>query len=183
MFFAGGREGFEPSRRVSDVVDIYDAETDTWSTAKLSQARTWLAATTVGSKIIFAGGQSENNGPPTDVVDIYDAETDTWSTAKLSQARYILSATTLGNKALFAGGSTSQYIKSDVVDIYDAETNMWSTDRLSSARSKMGATTVGDHGTGSAGFSRSVDIYTIPEPASLSLLLLGGLAVARRRRR
>ena len=40
----------------SNVVDLYDSGTGRWSTAQLSQARTNLAATSVGTVAIFAGG-------------------------------------------------------------------------------------------------------------------------------
>ncbi len=51
--FAGGYS----SSGYSNVVDIYDASTGQWSTATLSQARDGLAATTVGTEAIFAGGR------------------------------------------------------------------------------------------------------------------------------
>ncbi len=41
---------------VSDVVDLYDSGTGRWSTAQLSQARSALSATSVGTVAIFAGG-------------------------------------------------------------------------------------------------------------------------------
>ncbi len=40
----------------SNVADLYDSGTGRWSTAQLSQARYWLAATSVGTVAIFAGG-------------------------------------------------------------------------------------------------------------------------------
>jgi hypothetical protein len=41
---------------VSNVVDLYDSKTGRWSTAQLSQASFGLAATSVGTVAIFAGG-------------------------------------------------------------------------------------------------------------------------------
>ena len=41
---------------ISDVVDLYDSGTGRWSTARLSQARGELSATSVGTVAIFAGG-------------------------------------------------------------------------------------------------------------------------------
>ena len=41
----------------SNVVDLYDSVTGRWSMAQLSQARTQLAATSVGTVAIFAGGR------------------------------------------------------------------------------------------------------------------------------
>ncbi len=40
-----------------NVVDLYDRGTGLWSTARLSQARSYLSATSVGTVAIFAGGR------------------------------------------------------------------------------------------------------------------------------
>ena len=44
----------------SDVVDLYNGASGTWSTAQLSEARSGLAATSVGNVAIFAGGIGGN---------------------------------------------------------------------------------------------------------------------------
>ena len=44
----------------SKVVDLYDSGTGRWSTAHLSQARSDLSATSVGTVAIFAGGSTGN---------------------------------------------------------------------------------------------------------------------------
>ncbi len=44
----------------SNVVDLYDSGTGLWSTARLSQARYGLSATSVGTVAIFAGGFSSS---------------------------------------------------------------------------------------------------------------------------
>ena len=41
-----------------NVVDLYDSATGTWSTARLSVARSRLAATSVGNMALFAGGDT-----------------------------------------------------------------------------------------------------------------------------
>ncbi len=41
---------------VSDAVDLYNSASGAWSTARLSVARSNLAATSVGNVAIFAGG-------------------------------------------------------------------------------------------------------------------------------
>jgi hypothetical protein len=41
---------------VSNVVDLYNSATGTWSTAQLSMARQFLAAASVGNVALFAGG-------------------------------------------------------------------------------------------------------------------------------
>ncbi len=41
------------------MVDLFNVATSAWTTAKLSEARTNLAATFVGNRAIFAGGESD----------------------------------------------------------------------------------------------------------------------------
>jgi hypothetical protein len=43
---------------LSNVVDLYDSGTGRWSAAQLSQARSYLSATSVGTVALFAGGLS-----------------------------------------------------------------------------------------------------------------------------
>src|SRR4051812_21536917 len=71
---------------------------ENWTTASLSQARSALAATTVGNLALFAGGY---NGTQSDRVDIYNATSGNWTIASLSQPRFWLAATSVGNLALF----------------------------------------------------------------------------------
>ncbi|MHC4643048.1 MAG: Kelch repeat-containing protein [Planctomycetota bacterium] len=70
-FFGGGRywDG-DAYNEFSNVVDIYDPETDLWLTAALSQARAGLAATSVGNKAIFAGGAFQTS--ILNVIDIFE---------------------------------------------------------------------------------------------------------------
>ncbi len=42
----------------SNVVDLYNSTTGVWSTAQLSVARRYLAATSVGNVCVFTGGES-----------------------------------------------------------------------------------------------------------------------------
>jgi PKD repeat protein len=105
-------------RYSTNIVDIFDVTTHTWSTGNLNQARSDLAATSVCGKVIFAGGTND--------VDIYDSSTNTWTTSTLSLARRNLSAATVGNKAYFMGGYLSGTTTSDRIDIYDCATNTWS---------------------------------------------------------
>jgi autotransporter-associated beta strand protein len=117
VVFAGGLTAhYYVSGAASNAVDIYSSSTGTWSTAVLSQPRASLAAGSVGTRIVFAGGWS---GSPSNAVDIYDTSTNTWSTATFSQARSSLAAASVGNQVLFGGGaSVTGGGPSSVVDIY-----------------------------------------------------------------
>ncbi|MCP3919045.1 MAG: hypothetical protein GY711_26165 [bacterium] len=131
-----------------------------WSTDELSQPRKRLAATSVGSEAIFAGGTAF--GTYSDVVDIFDAATGTWRTDTLSQARGDLAGTSVGQYAIFAGGREStggpfNANLSDVVDIYDSSTGQWTTSTLSHPRNDLAAASAG----GRAFFAGGRD-YTHP---------------------
>jgi hypothetical protein len=109
---------------IFDTVDIFHGNTWTWTTARLSAARVFLAATSVESQglAIFAGGVNGVLQLPGNfsfrrlsctgehgnmhVVDIFDAKTKAWSTARLSSSRAALAATSLPLQgvAIFAGG-------------------------------------------------------------------------------
>ena len=118
-----------------------------WSSTKLSQARSDLAATSIGNKVFFAGGRIGSISMILyDRVDIIDISAKKLSTATLSQARSQLAATSLGSKAFFAGGtitSTGLGPYSDRVDIYDDATGLWTTATLSQPRRSIAAISIG----------------------------------------
>ena len=103
----------------------------------LSQARAYMAVSSVASKILFAGGESAAGIDSR--VDIYDILSNTGTTAELSQARNSMGAVTYGNKIFFAGGKTSTSLTSRI-DIYDLTTSSWSTHELSIPRTPSAAT-------------------------------------------
>jgi hypothetical protein len=165
VIFAGG---FGASG-ASNVVDIYDETTNSWTTTTLSQPRAWLAAATVGTKVFFAGGYQSSSGE-SNVIDIYDISTGTWTTAALSIARSNVAVAVIGSSVFFAGGETSTIYPnigySNVVDIYNNDTNTWTTATLSLARSELAAASLGGKAFFAGGvyesdsyFTDVVDIY------------------------
>jgi hypothetical protein len=164
------------SGAVSNVVDIWNSETQTRTATTLSKARTSLSATSVGKYALFAGGKLEFQVDVTgeedyeigdNVVDIWNSETATWTSTTLSQRRYFLSATSVENYALFGGGISDMYGRSNVVDIWNNATNNWNTTTLSQSRPDLSATSVGKYalfgggGEAAAGFySNVVDIWS-----------------------
>lgn len=136
--FGGGVTG--SAGPATDLVEIYHATSHSWSTAQLSQARAHLSATSVGHKVIFAGGITNDN-VLSDRVDIYDALTGEWTTASLSVPRCTdmadgLTKTVCG-KVYIVGGGRIDLITgllsdaSNVIDIYDPTTDTWSVEYLS----------------------------------------------------
>jgi len=145
----------------------------------LSQARSNLAATTVGNLVIFAGGSTV--GEVSDKVDIFEYKDGSLSAVPnpptLSQARYSLAATTVGNLVIFAGGSTVGEV-SDKVDIFEYKDGSLSVipnpPTLSQARYLSAATTVGNlvifaGGSTFGEVSDKVDIFYSLNPTFSSL--------------
>ncbi|MBK7094002.1 MAG: T9SS type A sorting domain-containing protein [Saprospiraceae bacterium] len=139
IMFAGGMslDGAAGTEVITDVIDIYNAKTKQWSTAKLSIPRVFAAGVTVQDKVLFAGGQ-DIFGEPYKRVYIYNVTTNDWSIDSLSVARAFhdndQNAATVCGKAFFVGGVNrlpGTYIEDyNTIDIYDPETNTWETDEL-----------------------------------------------------
>ncbi len=114
-------------------MDIYNGVSGSWTTAQLSAARYYLAATSLPeqSLALFAGGYDGNGAGccPTlspsiflslllfslvhldvsAVVDIFNAASGQWTVASLSAARSLLAAASLPeqNLVFFGGGQSS----------------------------------------------------------------------------
>lgn len=167
IVFAGGDQGAGGLSPVYyNSVDIYDVSTNTWTTAQLSEARTYLAGAAAGNKIVFAGG--DVTGVLTKfskTVDIYNVSNNAWSTAQLSEARAQVVAAAAGNKILFAGGASDAFTLSKTVDIYDVSTNTWTTAQLSTARNQLAAAAIGNKivfaGGGNGSYTTTADIYDV----------------------
>jgi predicted Ser/Thr protein kinase len=167
FFFAGGYNSSSYNASIGYVwstIDIYDVTSNTWALAALSQARDYLAATSVANRYaLFAGGINVSDF--TNVVDIYDSSNRAWSTATLNQARAAIAATSLGNLAFFAGGLGVNQA-SNVVDIFNATSQTWSTATLSQPRFFLAAASVEDIVAFGGGYNGSthfsvVDIYSV----------------------
>jgi len=110
VFLAGGTS-WETSASgystwvTSNVVDIYDNITGSWTTASLSERRSNLTATTAGNKIYFAGGYAgpmvTNISP---VIDVFDASTNSWSVSFLQQAKASHASVVVGDKIFWGAG-------------------------------------------------------------------------------
>ena len=152
ILFAGGTyvdtylSGFDPDTYwywfYSNVVDIYDNTTNTWTTATLSEGRTEISATTAGNKIYFAGGRTGSYISKT--IDIYDALTGTWSTSRMEEPKLGMASIAVDDKIFWAGGSNVFSISvvannSNLVEIRDLTTGVSSFTCLHPSRTNLKA--------------------------------------------
>jgi hypothetical protein len=109
-------------------------------TARLSEARNALAATSSGDLVFFGGGLNATETESARV-DIYNVTSGSWRRATLSVARRYLAAASAGNLVFFGGGynGTTNFNRVDICNVSDGS---WSTAKLSEARWDLAATSV-----------------------------------------
>lgn len=148
--FAGGRISIQSNDSVSrtSVSNYYDASGTRTIGTPLSSARDGLAAASVGSVAVFAGG---GIGYPhvaktcVSTADFYDSTGTRTTGTSLSASRTSLMAATFGNLAIFAGGDAGgESASSSTVDFYDGNGVRTTGAPLGTARYGGAATTVGD---------------------------------------
>ena len=123
----------------SNVVDLYDSGTGLWSTAQLSQGRGSLAATSVGTVAMFAGGEV---GKLLMIVVICCVRECRLRLLDVLWERGCLCfGLACGSDCFLMHATAGGY--SNVVDLYDSGTGRWSTAQLSQARGSPEATSVG----------------------------------------
>ena len=117
-FFCGGHTSASGGPNMSDVIDIYDAQTGLWSTATLPADRGYMGVTALGNTLLCAGGQATGFASSADVY-LLDGDTAAHiATQSLSLSRSHLCAVTVSGRALFAGGQPIGLNTTAVVDIY-----------------------------------------------------------------
>jgi len=121
IFAIAGRD----ANGVTGIVELYDAETDSWSslTSKPTPVGDINAAMT-GGKIYVPGGMLASGGP-TDLLEIYDPREDSWSAGAslpVTVSGYGLVAYE-GKLILFGGFDGQNYLNS--VYEYDPEQDNW----------------------------------------------------------
>ena len=139
---------------VSNAVDLYNSASGTWSTAQLSVARSFLAATSVWNVAIFAGGSTGNcsftlfvEGLLFVLMSVGDGVTF----ACLRRAACCLMC--LRFRRLPSDGVTAGNAESNAVDLYNYTSGTWSTAQLSVARLSPAATSVGNVAIFAGGWS------------------------------
>jgi hypothetical protein len=126
VFFAGGIYHFSNGNGgwaagMSDLVEMYDIGSGTWTETKMSEAKVGLAAATLDNKVYFAGGHLGGYNM-SDKIEIYDIATGRWSHARLTEGKYGIAGNSFGNKLYWAGGVTPHGLTCKV-EIHDESVN------------------------------------------------------------
>jgi hypothetical protein len=125
--FAGGED-------ISNLVNIYNVETNIWTETTMSNAKTHISAIVSGDEIVLAGG--DDGVLVYNSVDIFNVKTLNWSHATLSLARTRMGAIGYGNIGMFVGGTDLINPVIDI-DVYESTNKLWYETTLNSARYGM----------------------------------------------
>eukprot|EP01118_Nematostelium_gracile_P005816 TRINITY_DN1855_c0_g1_i1.p1 TRINITY_DN1855_c0_g1~~TRINITY_DN1855_c0_g1_i1.p1 ORF type:complete len:465 (-),score=91.01 TRINITY_DN1855_c0_g1_i1:777-2171(-) len=189
VFVAGGLRPNSYSE-TSDIVDVFNFESNIKLNLSLSQPRYYLTATSLGNMAMFAGGVSNASvWKTTTLVDIFTVKTDGTierTQSSLSLARSEIGSTSTSKLAFFAGGATNDDAPTRVVDIYSLQYSNWTVARLTSARFYIAATSFNETAFFAGGLtsvtavgSKLVDIYGQNQTwYSMSLFQVSGLLSA-----
>ena len=132
------------SNYFTNVVEIYDPSTDTWSTGKPAlTARTYAETAVLNGKIYMVGG---SNGLMRTDIEVYDISTDTWETKGTTPTYALLSGlVSLNNKLYLFGGSEREIDPYyNTLYEYDTSTNTWTPKKSMPVRKRAFGYTVLD---------------------------------------
>ncbi len=188
VYVVGGHH--EPSGELADV-DRYDPITNSWTAMpSLSVARSNPGAATVDGKLYVMGGNY--GGGFLASMEIYDPVSNTWSTGpSMPTARQAFTTAVLGNRIYAIGGQDTSDAYCNIVEYFDVDAGQWFVDEaFPIAAASMSATVIDNQiyvfggMVLSEGGNHTVDsVYvSVPEPATMSLLALGGVALLKRRK-
>ena len=148
VIFAGG-DIWYLSGIPSNVKDMYDGASGSWTAGSLSEVKGLPQIATAGSKIFLAGGARQMCDDfcagISKRIDIYDALSNSWSVEYLSRERASMGSISANNKIYWGGGfviganPNNGYIATNLVEIRDLATNITSFDCLSQAKGEYTA--------------------------------------------
>lgn len=142
MFTSGCYVTAETPSCLLDLVDIFNADTKSWSTATLSLKRNGVAGAACGDLFVFAGGYIPPSAAGISTVDVFNVSSELWSVQALRYPRGFLTAVGLAEYFLFAGGvADSSYC--DIVEMWNTYTGAWTAVSLGTTRASTFASVLG----------------------------------------
>lgn len=141
--------GFLEGLKITDVTEIYDVFTDTWSLgAPIPTAVTHMGSVVVNQEIWIIGGfAGDHPGDATDKVQIYNTITDTWSDGPpLPVMRASGAAVVSGDKVHYFGGLLPDRVTDSgdhfVLDINNISAGWQAAAMLPDARNHLGGAAI-----------------------------------------
>ncbi len=146
LFVVGGTT---PSGFPTGSNEMYNRETDTWTSKAPDLVKRGLAASAVIGGILFVAGGCLNSdcNSPTNQLTAYDPQTDTWTTkASMPTARGGAAGVAINGLLYVVGGQTTCCAGSmlPTLEVYDPLSDTWTTKMsMPTARSTASAAEIG----------------------------------------
>ena len=124
IYAIGGATGTSSFELITDVNEVYDPATDSWSQkTKIPLAGEQFQANVLNGKIYLTGGLVSND------TQVYDPTTDAWTSGtSIPTQVYLYGSTVANNKMYILGGSGPG--TPNLNQIYNPQTNTWSAGRV-----------------------------------------------------
>ncbi len=117
--------GGETPEGVTDAVEIYDPNTDSWTRgAPKPTPAAYIGAAVLGGQVFVPGGCTAD-GTALSVLEVYNPAADTWTTAAPLPHPLCGYALAVHGDRLYLFGGTDGQRYLDTVYIYDPQTNRW----------------------------------------------------------
>ncbi|MCL2134728.1 MAG: hypothetical protein FWH37_04130 [Candidatus Bathyarchaeota archaeon] len=156
IYLIGGKiySNDSPYYKQTDIVEVYDIKTNSWSTnTSMPAALQGYASAVIGTKIYIIGGSRQTtSGIDTSIstLQIYDTQTDSWSNGQSlifpsSYGAAVVTSGVIAPLKIYYTGGFSVETFSNKTQIYDVENDYWSEGpEMSYARAYLGLTVVND---------------------------------------
>jgi N-acetylneuraminic acid mutarotase len=156
IYLIGGKiySSTAPYYRQTDINEVYDPATNTWSTnASMPNAVQGYASAVIGSKIYIIGGTRQSNAGTdtfTTANQIFDTQTDMWTTGKgmteaASYGAAVATTEFMAPTRIYYFGGYSGGSFSDKTQVYDSAKNSWTNGTsMPTPRAYLGVAVIND---------------------------------------
>lgn len=130
LYVAGGAIQVGSNVQTTNILEVYDPATDTWSSkVPMPTGREALAGAVIDGKLYVVGGSPSRAFAPTNILEVYDPATDTWSVkAPMPTSRGYHKVKAINGKLYAIGGRDLNGIALlNNLEVYDPVTNTWET--------------------------------------------------------
>lgn len=130
LYVVGGCRFDDCRIGVTNILEMYDPATNTWTTkAPMPTARFGVASGVIAGKLYVAGGTQVCGAClGINTLEVYDPVTDAWTTkTSMPTARAQMDGAVINGKLYVVGGTSGNVTAFATLEVYDPATDTWTT--------------------------------------------------------
>ena len=188
LYVLGGCFNSDCRIGLTNLVEVYDSTTDTWTTlAPMPTSRSSPAVGVIDGKIYVAGGATVC--PPCEpqpaALEVFDPATNTWSTkAPIPTPRELAAGAGVNGKLYVIGGFVRPAnVNTNLVEIYDPATDTWTSGApMPTARGQIASAVIDGliHVVGGHNGTDTIATHEVYDPATNTWSTKAPMTVPRR---